>query len=318
MKTVLITGVSGFVGRHLSVRLLDSGYAVAGFDRAGASYGVLEAFLGKERSARFTKLQCDLGDAAGVRALFSEQSFDSIVHLAGISFPPIGWKDPVAVLDANTRNTIGMLQAARETGWRGRLVFVSSSDVYGRVPDKEQPITEETPVRPDNPYGASKASAELFVRCLGMEGIETIVARPFNHIGPGQAAEFVLPAFLKRIAECRAAGRTFIETGDLASARDFTDVRDVAAAYEVLLSKGESGNVYNICSGQPTTIRELLETALVHSGASLSFQTNEALLRPDGTTIRYGSSARLRALGWSPTFSLDQTVRDTAAAMGLG
>ena len=318
MKTVLITGVSGFVGRHLSARLLQSGFAVAGFDRTGDSYSVLEEFLGKDRAAQVTKLQCDLGDSETVAALFAQHRFDAIVHLAGISFPPIGWKDPTMVLEANTRNAVGLLQSARQAGWRGRFLFVSSSDVYGRVSEADQPITEETKVQPDNPYGASKAAAELFVKCLSMDGIEAIIARPFNHIGPGQAPDFVLPSFLNRIRQCQAEGRSSIETGDLSSARDFTDVRDVVAAYEMLLSKGTPGAVYNICSGQPITIRQLLETALSVTGASLSFQTNEALLRPDGTTIRYGSCARLRTLGWSPVFGLEETVRDTARAMGVG
>lgn len=315
MASVLITGVSGFVGRHLAAGLLQTGHQVLGFDRSGGSYGVLDEFLGAEQSSRVTKLGCDLSDPAGITALFGQVKFDAIVHLAGISFPPVAWTDPAGVLDSNTRNTILLLQIAREQKWRGRFLFVSSSDVYGKVSGGEMPITEDTPVAPDNPYGASKAAAEMFVRCLGDEGIEALIARPFNHIGPGQAEQFVLPAFLKRILQCRISGDKVLETGDLQSVRDFTDVRDVVRAYDVLLRKGEQGATYNICSGRGTTIRELLDTALRVAGVSVEVRTNRELLRPEGPSIRFGSAARLGALGWSPSFSLEETIRDTLASM---
>ncbi len=320
MERVLITGIGGFVGRHLTAQLLRSGLSVLGFDRSGESHRTMAletATPGGGAGGAVETLSCDLADAGSVRSLFADHRFDAIVHLAGISFPPIGWKDPLAVLEANTRNTVVLLQAARERGWKGRFLFVSSSDVYGKVARERQPIAEEAPPNPDNPYGASKAAAELFAACLGGQGIEVMVARPFNHIGPGQHPDFVLPAFLRRIAECRAQGKDVIETGDLTSARDFTDVRDVVVAYELLLRSGNPGTTYNICSGTLTTVGELLETAMRVLGVKLSVQTSAELLRPDGTTIRYGSAARLRALGWSPSFSLLDTVRDTARSLNL-
>ena len=269
-----------------------------GIDRQGGSTTDLEV------------IQSDLADVTELTRLLADLQPGAIFHLAGSAFVPDSWDDPAATLDNNSLRTINLLQAARIAGWKGRFLFVSSSDVYGRASEGEMPLLETQPVRPDTPYALSKLTAEDFSLFYLSHGIDVIIARPFNHIGPGQSDRFVVPAFLKRIRDAAEAGQTTIPVGDIDSVRDFTDVRDVARAYVFLVERGQAGQRYNVCSGRPVSIRQVFEGACKVTGMAVSIRVEDSLLRPEGPSARYGSNECLAALGWSAVIPLERSLSD--------
>jgi len=315
MKKILITGIRGFVGSHLTRYLLETGHEVSGIDRKGIGpERMRDVFQSQGTPASLSDkiriYHAELENITEIESVFKESSFDGVIHLAGSAFVPESWKDPASVLKNNTLSTVSLLQGARSAGWKGKFLFVSTSDVYGNVPEKMLPISEETPAIPNSPYATSKLAAEQFAGYFCMDGIGVIIARPFNHFGPGQKRSFVIPAFLERIGNAIKENRKEILVGDMDSVRDFTDVRDVVRAYTILLENGKSGETYNICTGRRTTIREILEEALKVTGAQMSFRVDPALLRPEGSTHRYGSAAKLKNTGWEPQFTMQQSIRD--------
>lgn len=312
MRT-LITGINGFVGLYLCLELLRRGDAVAGADRRGRldldNRRQIPGLSGANLE-NVSVRSVDLTDPEAVRRMIVEEKPDRIVHLAGLAFVPDSWKSPSEALRSNTLTTATLLETARAVGWRGRFLFASTSDVYGAVRPEELPLRETAPLRPESPYAATKAAAEALAQFFLRDGIEVIIARPFNHLGPGQRAEFVAPAFLTRIADAIAAGVPTIRVGELGAVRDFTDVRDVVRAYALLLERGQPGEIYNICSAAPAAIRNVLEISLAVAGAKVGYETDPDLLRPGMANARYGDNSKICALGWRPEISLQQTIQD--------
>jgi GDP-4-dehydro-6-deoxy-D-mannose reductase len=185
---------------------------------------------------------------------------DAVLHLAAISNVPESFRKPEATLAVNLLGTLHLLQALQRRGFAGPMVFVSTGDVYGLVPEAELPIAETRQPAPRNPYAVSKVAAEaLCWQWTVTEGMDIRLARPFNHIGPGQSDAFVIASLARQIAAIRAGRRDpFVDVGDIDVTRDFTDVRDVVRAYLLLLLRGAPGETYNICSGEERSIRELL------------------------------------------------------------
>jgi GDP-4-dehydro-6-deoxy-D-mannose reductase len=312
MRT-LITGINGFVGLYLCLELLRRGDAVSGADRRGRleldnRRGI--PGLAAANLANVNVRSVELTDRDAVRRAIIEEKPDRIVHLAGLAFVPDSWKSPIEALRSNALTTATLLEVARETGWKGRFLFASTSDVYGAAGPEELPLREDAPLRPESPYAATKVAAEALAQFFLRDGIEVIVARPFNHLGPGQRADFVAPAFLARIADAIAAGVPTIRVGELGAVRDFTDVRDVVRAYALLLERGKPGEIYNICSASPAAIREVLELSLAVAGARITYETDPDLLRPGMANVRYGDNTKIRSLGWKPEISLRQTIQD--------
>ncbi|MBX7059657.1 MAG: GDP-mannose 4,6-dehydratase [Leptospirales bacterium] len=310
----LITGINGFVGYFLTVELLRQGYSVCGIDRRGRFDSSSRQALPGYDGAALASVAIDqdsLSDQQSAREILQRQQPQHIIHLAGNAFVPDSWKSPASAIRNNALSAATLLEAARDLGWQGRFLYVSSSDVYGTPSAEELPLREDSPIRLESPYALSKWSAEQLVSFYRAPGLQTLSARPFNHLGPGQRDEFAAPAFFRRIAAAAAAGESVIRTGELRAVRDFTDVRDVARAYVTLLEKGADGQVYNICSGRGVSIEQLLQSCLNAAGAMLRAETDTALLRPEAVNSRIGSAARLEALGWKPQLSLDQTLRDT-------
>jgi GDP-4-dehydro-6-deoxy-D-mannose reductase len=193
-----------------------------------------------------------------------------------------------------------------------RALVVSSSEVYGAVAPERLPVDETAPVAPLSPYAASKAAAEQ-VALQAARGYrqEVVVARPFNHIGPGQPPQFAVPALAQRIVAASREGRRELPVGTLSARRDFTDVRDVVRAYRLLVLHGEPGGVYNICSGHDVAVKEVLDELLSLSGARLRPVTDPHLVRPTEIPVMQGSAAKLAALtGWKPEIPLADTLAD--------
>ncbi len=284
----LITGAGGFVGPHLSAYLEQCDDQVTGLDLGSGP---------------------DLLDTEGWRKIVAEYEPDVIYHLAGWSDVGRSWDDPTTAFAVNALGTVSVLEAARLAG-TSRVVVISSADVYGLVTPDVLPLTELHPVLPRSPYGASKQAAEaVSLQYWRGFGVDTVIARPFNHLGTGQSLQFVASAFAAQIATAEAGGPNELRHGDLSPHRDITDVRDVVRAYRLLATDGEPGEVYNVCSGQTVSMQHLLDALLSLSNAPVERVLDPDLIRPVDLPVLRGSFAKLRsATGWEPEIHLDETL----------
>ncbi len=286
----LVTGAAGFVGPHLLSHLSEAGDEAVGTDLGTGP---------------------DLMDPDGWHALIGDEQPDAIYHLAGWSDVGGSWTNPRTAWRVNTEGVLTVLEAARAHDV-GRVVIISSADIYGIVQPEQLPITEDTPLRPRSPYGASKQGAEDLARQYHRGwGLDIVIARPFNHIGPGQSTQFVAPAFAARIAQSEVDGGGTVLHGDLSPRRDFTDVRDVVRAYRLLATNGVPGQTYNICSGTDVAMSELLDQLVAGARVPIETTVDPALLRPVELPVLRGSHQRLSTdTGWTPSIPLDQTLLD--------
>ena len=298
---VLLTGAGGFVGRVLRQQLIDEGYTVCNTTHGPNLVKNKEHYL------------LDICDKTAVEKIVKEIQPTHIVHLAAITHVPTSFKKPIATWQANVIGTINLLEAVRAHSPEAFVLFVSSSEVYGESFKAGMALNEETVCHPMNPYAASKLAAELAVNQYFRQGIKGVIARPFNHIGPGQSPDFVTASFAKQIAEIeKGIQPPVIKVGNLDSYRDFLDVRDVCSAYVKLLAtpvQPLAKRVVNIASGQPRCISEILETLLKLSEAVISVEQDLERLRPSDIPFAAGDSALIKSLtGWQPVFSLNETL----------
>lgn len=288
----LVTGAHGFVGRYLVAHLAAAGDDVVAIDRA----------------------DCDVTDAARVHEVVSEHRPDVLYHLAAVSHVGESWSGPAEVFRVNALGTLHVLQAARTAGV-ARVLVVGSAEEYGAVTPGEVPIREETPLRPMTPYGASKVAASFLALQAHLGGgLETVRVRPFNHTGPGQPPRFLVPSLAARVVAAERAGHDEVPVGALDPVRDITDVRDVVAAYRLLIEHGTPGEVYNVCRGEAHTVREIAELVLAAADRPLRLAVDPALVRPVETPALVGDPSRLiAATGWAPTIPLTRTLADVLA-----
>jgi GDP-4-dehydro-6-deoxy-D-mannose reductase len=236
---------------------------------------------------------------------------DVVYHLAGWSDVGSSWANPLEVFRANAEGTLNVLLACSESGV-GRVLSVSSADIYGVVSEDELPLDEDAPLRPVTPYAASKVAADY----LGLQAwlgrkLPVLRVRAFNHLGPGQSPHFVAPALAERIARNELSGGHEIPVGNLSPRRDFTDVRDVVRAYRLLAERGEPGQAYNICTGEDIAVRDLAERLVALSTRPMQLVRDPALERPVDIPVLRGDNSRLRAAtGWVPEIPIDVTLAD--------
>lgn len=298
----LVTGADGFVGRWLLKHLEAAG------DEVWAATGP-DAEEGPRRR------RLDLRDRASVADILAWASPEAIYHLAAVAFGPDAAGDIGHAIDVTIRGTAYLLEASAGAQPRPTVLIPSSAEIYGAAPASGV-IDEAQPIAPVNPYGATKAAQEV----LGLafhraDGPAVVVARAFNHIGPGQRESFVVPSFARQLADI-AAGRAkaVVHVGNLTAERDFLDVRDVVRAYRLLLSGGHVGVPVNVASNRAVSIAEVLTTLIKLSGLAVEVAVDPARLRPvDVPSIR-GDIRRLQALtGWRPQYDLRQTLSDVLA-----
>ena len=306
----LITGAGGFVGRHLCAYLL----AHTDWELTGTVYPrPVEA---QPQEMRLRLQHADLRDPEGVQALIDEVQPDSIFHLAAQSFVPTSFADPWDTLRTNVRAQLNLLEAVRRSGRDVRVLVVGSTEEYGAPKPDELPLTEESALRPNNPYAVSKVAQDF----MGLQyhlayGLPVVRVRPFNHTGPGQAPRFVVPAFASQIARIEAGlQEPVMKVGNLDAARDFTDVRDIVRAYHLAVEQGAPGDVYNLASGQPHSVRGLLEMLLSYSQVDIRVERDPDRYRPVDVPVVFGSAEKFRLrTGWKPQIPFDQTLRDVLA-----
>jgi GDP-4-dehydro-6-deoxy-D-mannose reductase len=289
----LITGGKGFVGQWLAAHLKDRGDDVAVID-----------------------IETDVADGAAVRRVVSDVVPDAIYHLAAMTHVGESWDDPSQVLRVNVLGTAEILAAARSLPVAPRVLVVSSAEVYGVVTPDQLPLTEDTPTEPASPYAASKLAAEVVaLQAWRGFGQPVVVVRPFNHIGPGQSPNFFVPALARRIVDARRSGSRSLPVGTLTTRRDFTDVRDVVAAYRLLMAEGALGTVYNVCSGHDVAMSEVAAELLELAGVDLSLETDPELVRPVDVPVLRGDAGLLRAAtGWEPAITLATTLADVLSS----
>lgn len=258
--------------------------------------------------------EVDLRDSRKTYEAVDQIHPDAVLHLAAQTFVPRSFDDPIETFEINFIGTYNLLSALKKTGFVGRFLLISTGDVYGVVSAERLPITERILPRPRNPYAVSKLAAEsLCLQWNETEDFRTIVARPFNHIGPGQRQDFVISGFAKQIAEIKQRAKApVIDAGDLDVTRDFCDVRDIVRAYFLLLEKGRPGEIYNVCSGTEQSIRALLETMLEIADLEVEIKTDASRLRPNEQRRVCGDASKIRNdVGWKPSYTIEETLKET-------
>jgi len=304
----LVTGGNGFVGRFLCAELRTRGY-----DTVAAGRG-LDGQV---------DVELELLDGENVRHAIEAARADVVFHLAAQAFVPRATERPLETYEINVMGTARVVDAIRglPPAGRPRLIFVSSGEVYGAHAAADLPLRESAEARPATVYAASKLAGESIV-LVGARtyGFEALVTRAFNATGPGQSDRFAVPAFAARLARIAAGGDPVLPVGNLTPQRDFLDVRDVVRAYADLAERGEAGEVYNVCSGTPTAIVDILRKLVTIAHVGVEIREDPALVRPVDVPLFYGDNSKLRAAtGWEPAFPLIRTLRDlyadAAAAM---
>ncbi|WP_206931618.1 GDP-mannose 4,6-dehydratase [Roseococcus thiosulfatophilus] len=308
MKRILVTGASGFVGRHLlpvlracfpAARLLGArhGAALSGWDEA---------------------VDLPLEDSAALRSALTALRPEGLVHLAALSSVGGSFQDPLAVWEVNLGHTLRLAEAVRVALPECRCVFASTAEVYGLSFQGGLPLDEDAPMRPANPYAASKAAADLAVGEAALRGLRALRLRPFNHSGPGQAPAFVLPAFARQVARIEAGLQPpVMEVGALDRWRDMLDVRDVCRAYALALDRFDAlpnGAAFNLATGHPQRIADLLEALRARATRPIEIRTSPGLLRPTDVPSASGNPRAARdLLGWAPEFAIEQTLESVLA-----
>ena len=303
---VLITGISGFVGQHLANHLLTT-YNDDNIELHGTVYT-----SGLEQAA-ITCHSVDLREPEQVRQLMQDVQPTHVYHLAAQAFVPRSFSDPWETLENNIRSQLNVILAMADMETPPRMLAVSSAEIYGVVSPDQIPMKEDLPPQPTSPYSVSKVSQDMLaLQYYLSHDLPIMRARPFNHFGPGQNERFVAPAFALQVARIEAGLQPpVIEVGDLSAKRDFTDVRDIVAAYRQIAEQGKPGTVYNVASGKAHSIQALLDTLLSFVDMEIEVRVDESRLRPVDIPILLGDASRLKEqTDWTPQYSFEQSLRD--------
>jgi GDP-4-dehydro-6-deoxy-D-mannose reductase len=301
-RSVLVTGVTGFVGRAVASEFANNGWSVVGLGRdaeAGASATWLSDYI--------------MGDLIGLRR--GLPPVDAIVHLAGLADVGGSFVDPQRYITQNSAMMTSVCeQLLSSPNGETRLLAVSSGSVYAEPLDN-RPLKETDSLGFASPYAVSKVLVENQLSYYRRRGIDGVVARPFNHFGPGQRGGFLVPDLISAIASAVEKGSP-VQVGDLGTVRDYADVRDIARAYRLLIETPRLDHlVYNVCSGRGTSGKEILTALLETTGTThLTISTDESRLRPTDPRKIVGDPSRIRdELGWSTAISLNETIAAAAA-----
>ena len=306
MQRILVTGANGFVGQILCKTLQDAGNHVI----------ALVGTTSPKPQHADQSLHCDIRDAEALELAIADAAPTHVVHLAAITHVPTSFKEPLLTWQTNVMGSMNLLQALQRQTPKAFVLFVSSSEVYGASFKQGIPLTENTLCQPMNPYAASKLAAETAFHEYFRQGMAGVIVRPFNHIGVGQSPDFVTASFARQVALIETGKQTpELKVGNLDASRDFLDVQDVCAAYVQLLQLSEHSGAYprcyNICSGQPRKIQEILDTLLAMSSKTITVIQDPERMRPSDIPTATGDTSAIReTIGWQPEIELRQTVEN--------
>lgn len=303
----LITGINGFAGGHLAEHLL----ATTDWQLWGVARGGMPALPALQ--GRVQTVDIDLRERPVVDALVQEVQPDVVFHLAAQAHVLTSWDDPAGTLTTNLLLQLNLCEAIHAARLAPRILVISTGDVYGAVQPHEIPVGEGVPLRPVNPYAVSKAAQDLLAYQQHVAYKLPIVrVRPFNHTGPRQGDGYAPPAFARQIAQIEAGQQPpVVKVGNLDAQRDISDVRDMVQAYRLALEHGEPGTVYNLGSGQPVAMRQVLDLLLSMSQVAISVELDPARMRPVDVPVIVCDARRMRQrTGWQPQIALEQTLHD--------
>lgn len=299
---VLVTGGTGFVGKHLVRLLLEKG---------------IQVFVGyrndpDERLAGAIYQKMDVTDASGVKEIVREAKPDGIVHLASVSTIKACWENPAAAIAINTMSVLYLIEAIKRYTPHARLITVGSCHEYGD--GRENPKCEIAPCYPGNPYAVSKyAMGQLVLQIAKNEQLNAVHVRAFNHFGPGQKEGFVMSDIASQVARIEQnMAPPVLKVGNMAVRRDYTDVRDVVQAYARLLESKNVSGVYNVCFGRAYSVKEIVEAFLKHASVEIRVEERSDWNRSGEPDVLYGCNEKIRNdVGWAPRIPFEQSVLDT-------
>lgn len=306
----LITGFSGFVSRHFLEYLEKNRIRanVKGLD-------IIDPDFRREnfRSVKFEFEKIDLLDKEKIENVLSEFQPDYILHLASYSSVAFSWQYPVISFQNNTNIYLNLLEAVRKLNLTTRILSIGSSEAYGDVDKKDLPLAEEHSLKPISPYAVARVSQELLSQIYTRGfGLDIVMTRSFNHIGPFQKDIFVIASFVKQLVKIKSdGGGGELITGNTEIVRDFTDVRDVVSAYYLLLTQGETGSIYNVCSGVGFSLRQIIDTICKILDIDINIKVDPKLIRPSDNKVIIGSNEKIKKNhGWEPKYSLEESFKD--------
>jgi len=312
----LLTGASGFVAKHFLdlLGLREPGCEVLGLDLQA------ESQTRASSSFHYRSSAVNLINGAEVERILLDFLPTRLLHLASASNVGTSWKTPVESFSNNTNIFLNLLDVLRRNNLPARVLSVGSSEEYGNVRPEDLPLVEMRELKPSSPYGVARVAQEqlgrVFVEGYGMD---VVMSRSFNHIGPGQREQFVVPSFVKQVMQAKKSGarRCHIRTGNTQVIRDFLDVRDVVRAYHSLFEAGRSGEVYNICSGTGRSLDQVLAVLGDVTEMTINHQADPELLRPNELAAIVGSFDKAkRELGWEPLITFRESLIDLVAYWG--
>lgn len=316
-KRFLITGFSGFVGRHFLQYLYDKNETteVFGID---IRKPVFDTSVYADR-LKISFKEVNLLDKESLKAVLESFRPQYILHLASFSSVAFSWQHPEESFVNNTNIFLNMTGILKELQLPCRVLSIGSSEEYGNVLPKHLPLKEDMQLQPVSPYAVARVSQEMLSKVfVDSYHLDIILTRSFNHIGPWQDERFVVPSFIRRILNIRDAGLSegTIETGDTTIIRDFVDVRDVVNAYYMLLTEGTPGEIYNICSGTEIALSDIIDQIADIVGVKVSTKVNPEYVRPNDNRVVVGSHEKITTeLGWQPVIKWEQTLRDMVEEM---
>jgi GDP-4-dehydro-6-deoxy-D-mannose reductase len=301
---ILITGAAGFVGNHLL--------------NLYKTIPETELFITKMQNEEINYegniYDLDILNKNEVKSLINKIMPDKIVHLAAQSSVSMSWQQPSKTIEINVIGVINLLEAVKSIKNDIKILLIGSGEEYGYINEGELPIDENNTLRPGNVYAVSKATQNMIGNVYSKAyNMNIVIARPFNHIGPGQKSIFVVSDFCRQVAEIEKGKKEpIIYVGNIEVKRDFTDVRDVVYAYKLLLEKGIRGEIYNIGSGVAIKISELLKILLELSSVKFEVKVNKSKLRPvDIAVIETDINKIYKHTGWKPNITIRNSLRDT-------
>jgi len=312
MKKILITGISGFVGGHFVHYLTTHHHdlEIHGISRSKPAWDFVPAMPELTRNSHFHL--ADLMDIPKIKSLIIDIQPDYIVHLAAQSSVAESWKTPVDSFMNNTNIFLNIIDTVRLNDFTARVLSVGSSEQYGIVSEKDLPLHEKSLQRPANPYAVARVAQEQLARIYAEGyGLDICCTRSFNHCGPGQSDRFVVSSIVKQFVQvAHGIQEPVIHIGNGAIVRDFIDVRDVVAAYYLLLAQGKRGEVYNICSGKGRSIRDIITMLSDMYHSDVQVHQEESQIRPIDNPRIIGSYQKIQNdMGWKPRIPFEESLR---------
>lgn len=311
VKKYLITGFSGFVSEYFVEYLnqIQEKANILGVDITKPPFDLKRC---NNTGIKFIKV--DLLDKNKIRDIILKFQPDFILHLASFSSVAFSWQKPVSSFNNNTNIFLNLLEAVRETGIESRVLSVGSSEEYGIVKKEDIPLSESAPLNPISPYAVARVSQELLSKIyIDGYGLNIVMTRSFNHIGPRQKEVFVVSSFAKQMVKIKKENRNkgVLRVGNLKIVRDFLDVRDVVKAYYLLLQKGKCGGIYNVCAGRGIALKEVINYIADYLRIKVELKVGQSLIRPNDNPVIIGNNKKIRdELGWNPEIPLRKSIAD--------